>query len=77
MPAPVSNLAPPSLLEVLLSSQAAGAPSGPSGVAPGKEGSGQQTPVRLAAPVSLSDNDAVAPQEFGTSNHVFTTSRAM
>ena len=61
----MSSLAPPSILEVLLSKQAAGTPTGPSGVSPGKAGSGQQTPVRLAAPLSLAGDDAVAPQEFG------------
>lgn len=75
MSVPMSSLAPPSILEVLLSKQAAGTPTGPSGVSPGKVGNGQQSPVRLAAPVSLSGEDAVAPQEFGTSGHVFTTSR--
>ncbi len=75
MPVPMSSLAPPSILEVLLSKQAAGTPTGPGGVSPGKVGNGKETPVRLAAPKGLSDDAAVTPQEFGTSGHPFTTSR--
>lgn len=75
MPVPMSSLAPPSLLQILLSQQASGTATEPSGVSLGKPGSGEQAPVRLAAATSLSDDGAIAPQEFGTSNHPFTTSR--
>ena len=74
MPLPMSSQAPPSLVDVLLSSQAAGTEEEPS-VSPGETGNGKKSPVVLTAPTSLTSDTSVTPQEFGTSNHVFTTSR--
>jgi V8-like Glu-specific endopeptidase len=78
MPMPQSRTAPPSLLDVLLSQQAAGIATGPASVSPGKPGNGAQTPVRLAPAklLAVGSDDGVTSQEFGTSNHAFTTSRA-
>lgn len=44
---------------------------GEPGFVPGRKGTGQMSPVRLPVSAEL----AVEPQEFGTSNHPFTTSR--
>lgn len=44
---------------------------GEPGFVPGRKGTGQMSPVRLPASAAL----AVEPQEFGSSNHPFTTSR--
>jgi V8-like Glu-specific endopeptidase len=77
MPLPNSGVAPPTLLEVLLSQQAAGTDTGPPSVSPGRKGSGALSPVKLAPAKNLAAaDDGVQSQEFGTSGHVFTTSRA-
>jgi Trypsin len=77
MPLPDSGAAPPSLLDVLLSRQAAGADTGPASVSPGRKGSGALSPVKLAPAKMLpTGDDGVQSQEFGTSGHPFTTSRA-
>jgi len=39
---------------------------------PGSEGNGKQSPVRLAPAL---DDNSISPQEYGTSNQVFTTAR--
>ena len=72
MALPQSTLAPPSLLDVLLSGQSNDRAS--AGSSPGRKGNGQMQPVRLAAPRTLSDS-GVGSEQFGTSNHVFTTAR--
>lgn len=72
MPLPQSPIAPMDDSRNI-SSQSLGTP----GFAPGAVGTGQQTPVRL--PIEngsvFSSDDDISSQEFGTSNHPFTTNR--
>ena len=75
MPLPQSGLAPPTLLEALLSNQAAKAVTGPATVSPGKMGDGQLSAVQLTTARSSAGSDGVESKAFGTLNHVFTTSR--
>ena len=60
--------APPSLLAVLLSNQAAGADTTPASVFPGKPGNGQLQAQQLAPARAVSASDGVQSQEFGTSS---------
>jgi len=69
---------PSSQLDSLLEAQAAGAAAGPSGASQGAKGSGKLSPVTLQSPTpGVIDNspDAIAPQEYGTANQVYTTSQ--
>ncbi len=75
MPLPQSSLSPPALLEALLGNQAAKVVTGPATVSPGKMGDGQLSAVQLMTARSNAGSDGVESQAFGTSNHVFTTSR--
>lgn len=70
---PQSSLAPASLVDVLLARQRTDL--GQPGVSPGKAGTGRTKELRLSPAVQLSDS-GIGSQEYGTSNHVFTTSRA-
>src|SRR5689334_6724841 len=46
------------------------------GFSPGADGDGHMSPVFLGAPAGGAAGEQVAPQEFGTTNHPFTTARA-
>lgn len=76
MPLPESTVPPSSLPDALVNPQYLGKP----GSAPGKAGNDKESPVVLVPPKKLSDigrdSEAVTPEEFGTSNHPFTTNRA-
>lgn len=76
MPLPNPGMAAPALADALLQAPVRlGAPA----YAPGGMGDGKRAPVRLAPSSSasaVSGQDQVSPQEFGTSNQVFTTNRA-
>ena len=48
-------------------------PRGKTGFSPGKEGNGQLAPV--AVPEENVDDDGTEPEEFGTSNHPYSTAR--
>ncbi len=48
---------------------------GTPGYSSGRAGNGEETPVRVPKSNFVSDGMAVAPQEFGATNHPFTTSR--
>lgn len=51
--------------------------TGTPGSSPGKRGNGKRNPTRVGtSKASTSDSLEVAPQEFGTSNHPFSTARA-
>lgn len=71
MPLPQSPIAP------IYDSEFYSANLGTPGFAPGAVGNGQQTPVRI--PVGngsvASADDGISSQEYGTSNHPFTTNR--
>lgn len=71
-PLPQSPTAPPSLTQGLVAAEAAGAQPGTPGSTSGKVGSGTLTPVKLFTP---KEAPTVSPQEYGTTNQVFTTSR--
>ena len=71
MPLPTPNVAPPTQADALLRMPTLGAP----GSASGGVGDGKQHPVRLAMPKSVSSQDQVSPQEFGTSSQPFTSNR--
>ena len=77
-PLPVTSIAPPSLLDVLLNAQAEGGAAEPPSVTPGRAGNGRMTPVRLAPAKSVAATGSVAPQpeQFGTAAQPFTTSRS-
>jgi hypothetical protein len=72
LPLPEATVTPPSLLDALLAGQ--GRDTGESGVVSGSRGTGQTHAVRLTARRKLSDR-GVGSQEYGTSQHVYTTSR--
>jgi V8-like Glu-specific endopeptidase len=76
MPLPESPVPPASLPDALLNAQPLGTPK----AAAGKAGNGKESPVVLFPAKTLSDIqgdlDGITPQEFGTSNHPFTTNRA-
>lgn len=57
-----------------LSNAPAAAVAGQPGFSPGSVGDGQQRPVFLGKPAPL--DQGIAPQEFGTTNHPFSTARA-
>ena len=76
MPLPNSGVAPPSLLEVLLSNQAASNGTELPSVSPGRKGNGHLRQVKLAPAKILEESGGVQSEEFGTSGHPFTTSRA-
>ncbi len=76
MPLPISRTAPQTVLEMLLSNQAAAKGAGLPSVSPGRKGNGKLQPIQLAPAKFPTDNDGVQSQEFGTSGHPFTTSRA-
>ena len=73
MPLPQSSKAPASLLDVLLARQRTDL--GKPGVSPGRNGNGQLQQIQLA-PAKMLGDSGIGSQEYGTSNHVFTTSRA-
>lgn len=69
---PKTSAAPADLIRALT----AQSPSlGTPGSAAGGAGNGKLAPVWLGIPTSAAD-DEIAPQEFGTSNHPFSTARA-
>lgn len=71
MPLPMAKTAP-----AAMSAYAVSQVSGPPGVSPGAIGSGVMSPVNLSGGASAQDMASplmVSPQEFGTSNHPFTT----
>lgn len=71
MPLPMAKTAP-----AAMSAYAVSPVSGPPGVSPGAIGSGVMSPVNLSGGASAQDMASplmVSPQEFGTSNHPFTT----
>jgi V8-like Glu-specific endopeptidase len=76
-PLPISNIAPNAPYEVLGEVAYPGAP----GFVPGATGSGKMNtqilfdPNTPSAPASFESDETVEPQEFGTQNHPFTTSR--
>ncbi len=72
MPEP-SNMVP-DFLEVFQGTKQVleGAP----GYSPGQKGSGKENPMSIPKMNSISVNDGISTQEFGTFNHPFTTSRA-
>lgn len=72
MPLPQSSKAPASLLDVLLARQRTDL--GKPGVSPGRNGNGQLQQIQLA-PAQMLGDSGIGSQEYGTSNHVFTTSR--
>lgn len=72
MPLPKTSAASPDLIRALtFKSPSLGTPS----VVAGRVGNGQLAPVWLGTPTSAAD-DEIAPQEFGTNNHPFSTARA-
>lgn len=72
MPLPDPGTAPPPLSDALLQAPARlGAPAH----ALGGAGDEKRAPVQLAPSSAVSGQDQVSPQEFGTSNQVFTTNR--
>lgn len=75
MPLPSPGMAAPPLADALLQAPVRlGAPAR----APGAAGDGKRAPVKLAPSSdagAVSGQDQVSPQEFGTSNQVFTTNR--
>jgi V8-like Glu-specific endopeptidase len=72
MDLPKTSAAPADLIRALTSqSPSLGTP----GSAAGGAGNGKLAPVWLGIPTSAAD-DEIAPQEFGTSNHPFSTARA-
>jgi V8-like Glu-specific endopeptidase len=46
------------------------------GFSPGADGLGHMSPIFLGAPAGGAGGEQVGPQEFGTTNHPFTTARA-
>ncbi len=72
MPLPMSSTAP-----MTIAGNAAAPSPGPAGNSPGFVGSGVMSPVNLggASASGFASAAAIGPQEFGTSNHPFTTSR--
>lgn len=71
MPLPMANTAP-----AAMSAYAVSPVAGPPGFSPGAIGSGVMSPVNLSGGASAQDMASplmVSPQEFGTSNHPFTT----
>jgi V8-like Glu-specific endopeptidase len=71
LPLPAPNIAPPTQADALLRTPTLGAP----GSVSGGIGDGKQYPVRLAIPKSITSEDQVTPQEFGTSSQPFTSNR--
>lgn len=66
MPFPMAARAP---------SAARSASLGPSGGSPGGQGTGQQNVLQLVPASAFQSQEAAAPEEYGTSNHVYTTSK--
>lgn len=60
------------LINALMSQATMGTP----GVSPGARGSGKLSPTFLGVPNAADDAQGLAPQEFGTNNHPFSTARA-
>ena len=78
LPLPQNLTQPTSQLDSLLDPQIS--TSAPPQAVPGNKGSGKLNPVTLVAPgagalKALQTGDKVTPQEFGATNHVYTTSR--
>jgi len=75
MPLPTVDVAPPDLFDAEPAFEFDGSP----GITYGTGGNGKMSPVRLPSQGvgggSVGAADEVSPQEFGTSNHPFTTSR--
>lgn len=74
-PLPRNTSAPAAQSDLLAEGEAARF-SGTSGEAPGGEGDGKRSLVRLPVNTALDALDEVAPQEFGSANHPYTTSVA-
>jgi len=73
LPLPAATVTPPSLLDALLAGQQSDTDE--AGAVSGSKGTGRMHPVRLTARRALGDPGGAGSQEYGTSQHVFTTSR--
>lgn len=79
MPLPAARALPPSQAEAL--QQGSALRRGRPGSSPGDSGSGEESPIQLAAPLNPQiqqvqpQGQRIEPAEFGTSNHPFTTAR--
>lgn len=71
-PLPRNTSSPKGQAELL--NEAAAADAGPSIVVPGGEGDGKRSPTKLPRTKFFDENDGVAPQEYGSANHPYTTS---
>jgi len=67
------NPAAPNSIQDMIQALLSAPKLGPSGYSPGAEGSGVTNPVFLGEPAA---NNQPVPEDFGTSNHPFTTVRA-
>ena len=80
VPLPAALTQPPSALDTILNNPAPNPLFQQSGRSPGKAGNGKRSPVQLVPSIQLdeatSNLDEVTPQEYGTSNQVYTTSQA-
>jgi len=81
MPLPASRIPPPNTADAIRLAKDPLRIFGDPGASPGGVGNGVQTPVELPKPQGAETNDSeppsgVAPEEFGSSAHPFTTSRA-
>lgn len=75
MPLPSVDMPPVEMLQELLLQPNLDAQGTPT-VSPGARGTGELSPIKLPPESNLtSDDDGVASQEYGTSNHPFTTAR--
>lgn len=72
MPLPKTSAAPADLIRALTSQSSLGTP----GNAAGGAGNGKLAPVWLGISKTSAADDEIAPQEFGTNNHPFSTARA-
>jgi V8-like Glu-specific endopeptidase len=73
VPAYMQALAQEDLIKALASQSV----PGESGSAPGEKGHGRTNPIHLGVPSAWTpDADEVTPEEFGTTNHPFSTARA-
>ena len=72
MDLPKTSAAPADLIRALTSQSSLGTP----GYTPGGAGNGKLAPVWLGISNTSAADDEIAPQEFGTSNHPFSTARA-
>jgi hypothetical protein len=79
LPLPQAGQAAPTGLDALRNAVTSGQVFGSPGFSPGGAGTGEKNPVQLAPAtksLELAPKNGVTPEEFGTSNLVYTTSRA-